>query len=139
VRKLTHAIKEGDAPAGDLSAGGVHVHHYLWGIALLGASGGVAVHGSDNIRAHPLVAAGYGAGGALVVDEFALLLHLKDVYWTRHGRKSVVLALGLIACIGASFALIPFWRRQRATRHGTTEANTKRVSAVEVISSFAEF
>lgn len=119
VRKMTRAIKEGDSPTGDLTAGGVHVHHYLWGIALLGASGGLAVHGSDRARTHPLVATGYGVGGALVVDEFALLLHLKDVYWTKRGRKSVLLALGLIAGIGSSFTLIPLWRRRTRPRTDT--------------------
>ena len=31
----------------------------------------------------------FGIGAALVLDEFALILHLEDVYWTEDGRTSV--------------------------------------------------
>ena len=31
----------------------------------------------------------YGVGAALTLDEFALWLHLQDVYWEREGRASV--------------------------------------------------
>jgi hypothetical protein len=112
VRGLTHAIKNGVSSTGDLTIFGVHVHHYLWGIKLLAASGGIAVHGNDRIRSHPLVAAAYGAGSALVIDEFSLLVHFKDVYWTERGRSSVLLATGLIGGTGASFAFIPMWQRR---------------------------
>jgi hypothetical protein len=112
ARALTHAMKEGVIAGVQADSGGVHLHHYLWGIKLLAASGGVAIHGSDRLRANPAVAACYGAGAALVVDEFALLVHLKDVYWAKRGRLSVFIGAGLIAAVGASFAFIP-WRRQR--------------------------
>jgi len=48
----------------------------LWGITMLAGVGGVAVHGEDRTRRHPTVALTYGAGLALIVDEFALLLDL---------------------------------------------------------------
>lgn len=112
VRAVTYAVRKQVPGCGDLKAGGVHLHHYLWGIALLALSGGVAVHGRDEISAHPLVAAGWGAGGALVVDEFAMLLHFKDVYWARHGRLSVALAVALIGGIGVSLVVVPLLRRR---------------------------
>ena len=60
----------------------------MWGIGLLSGVGGVAVHGEDKRRRHPVVAISYGAGLALIVDEFALLLDLKDVYWaSRAGSR----------------------------------------------------
>ncbi len=31
----------------------------------------------------------FGIGAGLVLDEFALILHLDDVYWSEDGRKSV--------------------------------------------------
>ena len=31
----------------------------------------------------------YVLGAALILDEFALILHLDDVYWTTEGRSSV--------------------------------------------------
>jgi hypothetical protein len=65
----------------------------LIGIGLLTGVGAVAVRGDDRARRHPLVGLAYGAGLALIVDEFALLLDLKDVYWARQGRISVDLGI----------------------------------------------
>ncbi|MDQ1391960.1 MAG: hypothetical protein QOF30_937 [Acidimicrobiaceae bacterium] len=113
TRALTYAIKEEAGPFRDLNWGGVHLHHYLWGIKLLAASGGVAIHGADRFRANPLVAVGYGAGAALVIDESALLVHFKDVYWSERGRVSMLIGAGLIGAVGASFAFIPAWQRYR--------------------------
>jgi predicted MFS family arabinose efflux permease len=54
-----------------------------------------------------LLAIGFGAGAAFVLDEFALSLHLRDVYWTREGRRSVEVSiiwmlLGLLLLVGIS-------------------------------------
>lgn len=109
--------------SGDVHAGGVHLHHYLWGIKLLAVSGGVAIHGADRFRDSPLVAVGYGAGAALVIDESALLVHLQDVYWSERGRWSVFVGTGLIGAVGASFAVVPAWRRHaEAVRKARMEA-----------------
>jgi hypothetical protein len=112
VRWLTYAIRNNIGPWRNIKAGDVHLHHYLWGIKLLAASGGLAIHGHDRLRLNPLVVAGYGAGAALVIDEFALLVHLQDVYWTKRGRVSFLLGAGLSTAVGASFAFIPAWRRR---------------------------
>ena len=83
-------------PAGavpERSAGGEHLHHYLWGIGMLagvGASPCTARNGSGPRRSPSATAAGL----ALIVDEFALLLDLKDVYWARQGRFSVDVGIG---------------------------------------------
>src|ERR1700734_4093073 len=79
VRGITYSIKDGKGPFRNLSVGGAHLHHYMWGIGLVSGVGGVAVHGESRHRQHPLVATAYGTGLALIVDEFALLLDLKDV------------------------------------------------------------
>jgi len=56
-----------------------------------------------------MTAVAYGSAMALVVDELALLLDLKDVYWARDGRKSVDIAVTIVAA-GATFvAGLPFW------------------------------
>ena len=104
VRGITYSIKAGRGPFGNLSVGGEHLHHYMWGIGLLSGVGGVAVHGEDKQRRHPVVAISYGAGLALIVDEFALLLDLKDVYWAKQGRISVDLGVGAISLAGTYFA-----------------------------------
>ncbi|MGO8887026.1 MAG: hypothetical protein ACLPUO_07580 [Streptosporangiaceae bacterium] len=110
VRSVTLSIRAGRGPFRNLSAGGEHLHHYLWGIGLLAGVGAVAVHGDDVTRRHPAVAVGYGSGLALIVDEFALLLDLKDVYWAKQGRVSVDLAVGAIAVAGSYFAALPLLR-----------------------------
>jgi hypothetical protein len=40
-------------------------------------------------RAFRLTALVYGICAALILDEFALWLNLRDVYWQRQGRESV--------------------------------------------------
>ena len=57
-----------------------------------------------------MVAVSYGSGLALIIDEFALLLDLRDVYWARQGRISVDLGIGGIAVAGSYFASLPILR-----------------------------
>jgi lysyl-tRNA synthetase class 2 len=75
---------------GSASAGGVHLHHMVPGVILMGLSGLVAFSqfGDEEI-VFALVAIVFGVGGALTLDEFAMLLHLKDVYWEQEGRTSI--------------------------------------------------
>jgi hypothetical protein len=113
VRGITYSIKDGKGPFGNLSVGGEHLHHYMWGIGLVSGVGGVAVHGKEAQRRHPLVALSYGAGLALIVDEFALLLDLKDVYWAKQGRISVDLGVGGSSLAGSYFAVLPLVRALR--------------------------
>ena len=113
LRGLTYSIRAGKGPFRNISIGGEHLHHYMWGIGLLSGVGAVAVRGEERQRRHPAVATSYGAGLALIVDEFALLLDLKDVYWARQGRISVDLGVGGIAVAGSYFAALPVLRRLR--------------------------
>ena len=113
VRGITWSIRAGHGPFRNISAGGEHLHHYLWGIAMLSGVGAIAVHGEDSRRRHPAVAISYGSGLALIIDEFALLLDLRDVYWARQGRVSVDVAIGAIAVAGSYFAALPVVRRLR--------------------------
>jgi hypothetical protein len=111
VRGITHAIKAGKGPFKNLSLGGEHLHHYMWGIGMLAGVGAVAVHGTEELRRHPGTASVYGTGLALIVDEFALLLDLKDVYWAKQGRISVDLAIGGSSLAGTYFAALPVLRK----------------------------
>jgi hypothetical protein len=110
VRGITYSIRAGRGPFRNLSLGGEHLHHYVWGIGLLAGVGAVAVRGDDRQRRHPAVAVSYGSGLALIVDEFALLLDLKDVYWARQGRISIDLGIGGSALAGTYFAALPLLR-----------------------------
>jgi hypothetical protein len=93
---------------GNVKAGSVHVHHMVFGVVLMAASGlaqlAAPLHSLDWRSG---AAAVFGLGTALVLDEFALMLHLRDVYWANEGRLSVdavFVAAGVTALllIGAS-------------------------------------
>jgi hypothetical protein len=116
VRTITYSIKDGKGPLRNVSVGGVHLHHYMWGILTVSGVGGIALRGEDRWRRHPIVAGAYGIGLALIVDEFALLLDLKDVYWAKEGRESVDLAIGLISSTGTLLVGRPVLRRLRRNR-----------------------
>ncbi len=112
VRAITHLLRwrgKTSGGAGGLVVRGRHLHHYNLGIALLTAVGGVAVHGEAPKRQHPLTAAAYGSGAALILDELALLLDLEDVYWAREGRVSVDATIAALALGGLYLGAAPFW------------------------------
>ncbi len=113
LRGITYSIRDGVGPFRNLSVGGSHLHHYMWGIGLLTGVGAVAVRGDEEHRRHPALAVSYGSGMALIVDEFALLLDLRDVYWAKQGRISIDIAVGGIAAAGSYFAAFPVLRRLR--------------------------
>jgi hypothetical protein len=75
---------------GNLIAGKVHIHHMVFGVVFMGI-GGVAQLAAplNSLEWRSAAAALFGLGTALVLDEFALLLHLRDVYWSNEGRLSV--------------------------------------------------
>ena len=75
---------------GNVTPGDLHVHHMVFGVVFMligGVTPMAAPGGSLNWRSG--AAALFGLGAALVLDEFALILHLRDVYWTSDGRLSV--------------------------------------------------
>ncbi|WP_411089574.1 hypothetical protein [Streptomyces sp. 061-3] len=118
VRTITHGIRGGWLPWGNISAGGQHLHHYNIGIGSLAGIGLIAVRGDERAVGHPAIAAAYGAGTALIADEFALLLDLQDVYWAKQGRLSVDVSIGILSVLGAYLTAKPFWHEcARVTRH----------------------
>ena len=75
---------------GNISAGEVHVHHVVFGTVLMLVSGVLAFAPAGwSSPWWELLGALFGVGAALVLDEFALILHLKDVYWSEQGRMSI--------------------------------------------------
>jgi hypothetical protein len=90
IRTSTHMIRaQVSWWPGNVSVGGTHIHHLVWGILLLLSCGyvGVAIHPGDPWRGIDAVLFGIGTG--LTLDEFALWLNLKDVYWEKEGRRSI--------------------------------------------------
>jgi hypothetical protein len=75
---------------GNITPGGLHIHHVVFGTVTMVAGGvaGLAVP-HDPVVWPAICASFFGIGTALVLDEFALILHLEDVYWSETGRLSV--------------------------------------------------
>ena len=95
IRIITHAIRNGIGPFHNVSHGDLHIHHLVWGILLLLGVGygwliqiGTGISGTSR-TAGILLTVLYGVGAALTLDEFALWLNLKDVYWEQQGRESI--------------------------------------------------
>ncbi len=108
VRFLTHAIRAGIGPFHNVAVGGRHIHHLVFGIALLLIVGygwlleiGSGARSSSRWTGR-LMSILYGVGAALTLDEFALWLNLRDVYWTVEGRESIdaVILFGALLLIG---------------------------------------
>lgn len=91
----------------DIYIGGVHIHHQVWGILLVLVTGLLQFRYSPRPPWAEVLAALFGTGAALTLDEFALWFNLDDVYWTESGRKSIdaILiggALGAVLLVQAS-------------------------------------
>ena len=76
-------------PGSVVSDSGVHLHHLVWGICLMMASGALGFALFDSSPWFEVCAACFGIGAGLTIDEFALWIHLEDVYWAREGRSSI--------------------------------------------------
>ena len=123
TRGITTLLHErGAGPNGGIIVGGVHIHHFVFGmVGLLAlAYAWLLLFGLEATpprRWFRVTAFAYGVCSALILDEFALWLNLRDVYWERQGRESVD-ALAIFGGLLLWVVLIaPFahavWRRLR--------------------------
>ncbi|MFE7429223.1 hypothetical protein ACF1BP_29420 [Streptomyces sp. NPDC014735] len=107
TRVVTRMIRAGKGPFRNITPGGLHVHHVVPGVVLSVVGGfGAVASGRHGISA-AVCAVIFGTGAGLVLDEFALILHLDDVYWTEEGRQSVevvVLTAALVLLVLAGFS-----------------------------------
>jgi hypothetical protein len=76
-------------PGSIVSEGGVHIHHLVLGICLMLIAGTLGFAAFDSSPWVEICAALFGIGAGLTFDEFALWVHLEDVYWTEEGRSSI--------------------------------------------------
>src|SRR5262249_57952203 len=74
---------------GNVSPGGLHIHHLVFGIVLMMLSGFLNFVIQPDSPWFEILAGVFGAGVGLTLDEFALWLYLDDVYWSEEGRSSV--------------------------------------------------
>lgn len=74
----------------NVGSGDLHIHHVVFGVVLtlLGGVGGFAIPHEYTVW-YTVAATVFGMGAALILDEFSLILHLRDVYWEEDGRSSV--------------------------------------------------
>jgi hypothetical protein len=87
---------------GGVKRDGVHVHHHVWGICLMILSGFLSYVVPSGTVVWHITAIGFGIGAGFALDEFALWVHLEDVYWSHEGRSSidaVVLAFAFAALV----------------------------------------
>lgn len=115
ARAVTHLGRSYENPIAVI-IGDTHVHHLVWGILLLLGVGylwliqvGTGVNG-ESVRYGRWTALLYGAAAALTLDEFALWLHLEDVYWEQAGRASIDAVMVFGAFISAGLWGGPFLR-----------------------------
>lgn len=111
VRLSTWGIRDDWGPFRNVSVGDRHIHHFVPGILLAFTAGTAALLTEDEALENRL-AIPMGAGMGLTFDEAALLLDLRDVYWTREGLLSVQVSLGATAIL--SIAILT----QRMLRRG---------------------
>jgi hypothetical protein len=86
---------------GNVTPGGHHIHHVVFGVVFMcvGGIGALALPDS-NLVANCVFGSILGVGIALVLDEFALILHLEDVYWAEAGRTSIDAVFVAFALVG---------------------------------------
>ena len=114
----------------NIGHGGLHIHHVVIGVVLVMISGitmvTLAVDGG--VPEFTAAAIVFGIGAALVLDEFALILHLEDVYWSEDGRTSIDAVFAAVAVAGLlilgfnplSFFDIGIWRDEHSVLARTT-------------------
>ena len=87
-------------PGSVVSDSGVHLHHLVFGIILMGISGTLGFWFFDSGIWMYISALLFGIGIGLTIDEFALFIHLDDVYWSTEGRTSIdATVLAVVAMI----------------------------------------
>ena len=89
---------------GNVTPGGLHIHHLVFGIVAMMVAGFAGFALQPDSPWLEILAALFGIGVGLTLDEFALWLYLEDVYWSEEGRRSVD-AVILAAIIGGALVL----------------------------------
>jgi hypothetical protein len=108
---------------GSVEAGGVHIHHLVWGISLVLVSGFAAFVSDLYSPWWQVTSIAFGIGAGLTLDEFALWVYLRDVYWSAEGRDSIdaVVLVTLLAGL-VVLGVQPFDLDQTGAAVGTTGA-----------------
>jgi hypothetical protein len=94
-------------PGSIVSDSGVHLHHLVFGIVAMMVAGFLEFALAPPEPWVYGLAALFGTGAGLTLDEFALWLRLEDVYWAKEGRESVdavvvAVVFGALVLVGLS-------------------------------------
>jgi hypothetical protein len=111
TRMVTRLIRSGNGRRiglGNVNMAGNHVHHQVFGILIIIATGIFLISATPHGAPLDAAAAVFGMGVGLTVDEFALWLHLEDVYWADQGRKSVDAIFCVLVITGALLGGVNF-------------------------------
>lgn len=109
TRGITRLIRAGKGPFRNNVTGGVHIHHAVPGIIATIGGAILAVVCMGRSPAIEVAAILIGVGASLVLDEFALIVHLQDVYWAREGQLSVQVVSLTAALLGLlTLGISPF-------------------------------
>lgn len=87
-------------PGNVQTSSGLHIHHLVWGIVTIMATGFLMFSFQPASPWAEILAVLFGIGCGLTLDEFALWLHLEDVYWAQEGRASVDAVIVAVAIGG---------------------------------------
>jgi hypothetical protein len=111
IRTSAHMIRAQVSwwPGNVQTKGGTHVHHLVWGILLLLVCGYVGIAIDPESPWREIVAVLFGVGMGLTLDEFALWLNLKDVYWTPKGRESIDAVIVAATLLTIALLGLQFW------------------------------
>ena len=94
-------------PGSVTTGSGLHLHHLVWGIVLLMLTGFIEFATRPISPWNEILAGFFGVGVGLTLDEFALWIYLRDVYWTEEGRSSfdavvVATVIGALILVGVA-------------------------------------
>jgi hypothetical protein len=101
---------------GSVTSGELHIHHLVFGIIAMMTAGFLEFAVRPDEPWLEIFALVFGIGVGLTLDEYALWLHLDDVYWAEDGRKSVD-AVVIAALLGSLIVLgaVPFSREDTSS------------------------
>jgi hypothetical protein len=115
TRLLTRRIRAGKGRLSDLAIGDLHLHHVVWGVGLVLVAGVAEFAAAPDWPWSAMPAVVFGAGAALLLDEFALVIYMRDVYWSEEGRRSIDATVVMIVLLGMLIQFLtpgqlPHWR-----------------------------
>jgi hypothetical protein len=115
TRLITSRIRAGRTRLSDLAVGTVHLHHVVWGFGLVLVAGTSQFAFMPHWPLSAVPAIGFGTGAALMLDEFALVIYIRDVYWSEEGRRSIDATVVMIVVLGMLVQFLtpgqlPNWR-----------------------------